>query len=395
VSAIKKELPVLITVDVCDGAFDTADRKARFKHVMDSLPEIKDTLNEVINAGRGGMLPVTWFVRSDSQVAENTGDAAGLVRGWSTFWDEIRDLGGEIGWHPHLYKRDDQGWKPIREPKRLTAEAEKIWHEITSLGWRPTASRIGESVGANELMVFLDSVGIKCDSTALPGRVRDDGTRFFDWQRTPQMPYHPAKGDYRRPAESRGASDKKDGEEPLGILEIPFSTASIRAPYDPHDPSTRPPKRYIDLSYDPEPLRRGLGRQFSTLQYLSLVIHPMQAIGRGVPDGGLVVGGKDVLRTNLRTIMESIEQLGRTPYLLTMSAFRSLWLDVEMAGIGESAPVVIKEKKITKKSPATKAKRVRIAKVEGDKQMHPRPASRGKSKEGPRPPKAGPRTQPG
>jgi len=390
----KKDLPVLITVDVCDGAFDPGDRKARFKHVMGALPQIRDVLNEVINAGRGGLLPVTWFVRSDGQVAEHTGDAAGLVRGWSDFWEEVRDVGGEIGWHPHLYKRDDQGWKPIREPKRLAAEAERIWHEITTGGWRPTSSRIGESVGSNELMVFLDSVGIKCDSTALPGRVRDDGTRWFDWQRTPQMPYHPAKADYRRPSETLGPLEKVEGEEPLTILEIPFTTATIRAPYDPRDPSTRPARRYVDLSYDPEHLRRGLGRQFSTSSYLTLVIHPLQAIGRDIPSGGLVIGGLDVLRANLRAIMESIEQTDRQPLLLTMSAFRSVWLGDAFKGIGQDDPLPSKEQKATKKPHTRKTGGSKMISVEGKKAMRSRPASKKTAKEGTRSRKAGPRKRP-
>ena len=318
-------LPLLITVDVCDGAYDPGERKARFKHVMETLPEIGAILNEVLNGGRSGPLPVTWFVRSDSQVDEATGSAAGLVRGWSDFWDEVRRAGGELGWHPHLYKREEQAWKPIRDPKRLASEADKIWRDVVASGWRPTSCRVGESVGCNELMAFLESAGILVDSTALPGRMRDDGLRRFDWQITPDFPYHPAKVEYRRPAQTLADGDRVTGEQPLKLLEIPFTTAAIRAPYDSFDPSTRPLKRYIDLSYDPDRLRRGIGN-FKDFRYLALVIHPLQAAGREIPHGGLVFGGAEVLRTNLKMVLDGIERAGRVRKLLTMTAFRDLWV---------------------------------------------------------------------
>lgn len=322
-----REIPLLITLDVCDGAYEPGERKSRFKNLMDTLPEIRDVLKDVINLGKGGKLPVTWFVRADSQVADFTGDAVGLMRGWSKFWQEARDLGGEIGWHPHLYKREEQVWKPIRDPKRLASEADRIWREIIASGWRPVSSRIGESVCSTELMAFLDSAGIKIDSTALPGRSRDDGARWFDWRKTPGSPYFPAKADYRRSAESRGSGDRPEGEEPLSILEIPFTMAATKAPYDAKETPASQPRRYIDLSYDRDLLRKGLGRSFKDLKYLMAVVHPLQAVGREIPEGGLIVGGLETLRANVRMIFESVEQAGRSPKALTLSDFRAHWLN--------------------------------------------------------------------
>ena len=392
----QRELPVLITVDVCDGAYDPGDRKARFKHVMDALPAIRDVLNEIINAGRGGLMPVTWFVRSDSQVGEATGDAAGLVRGWSAFWQEVRDLSGEIGWHPHLYKRDEQGWSPIRDPKRLSDEAGRIWREITAAGWKPLSCRMGESVCSSELMVFLDSIGLRCDSTALPGRVRDDGVRWFDWQRTPILPYHPAKGDYRRPPESLGASDRIEGEEPLSILEIPFTVAGIRAPYDPRDPSTRPPRRYIDLAYDPERLRRGFAPQIRGSKYLVLVIHPLQTAGKYVPQGGLVIGGIDVLRANLRMVMDGIEQADRIPRLVTMSGFRNLWMGEDIGAL-ETEDLAVDQVKGAKKRGSRERKKdgVRASSADAAKGARRGRGAKPKLTAASRSRKAAPRKRPG
>jgi hypothetical protein len=395
-----REIPVLITVDVCDGAYEPGERKSRFKHLMDTLPEIQDVLKNVINAGGGGMLPVTWFVRADSQVAEFTGDAAGLMRGWSKFWQEARDLGGEIGWHPHLYKREEQVWKPIRDPKRLASEADRIWREITASGWRPVSSRIGESVCSTELMAFLDSAGIKADSTALPGRSRDDGIRWFDWGNTPGLPYFPAKADYRRPPESRGSGDRIDGEEPMSILEVPFTMASTRAPYDGKESSARKVRRYIDLSYDPARLRQGLAPMFKDMKYLVAVIHPLQAVGREVPEGGLIIGGLDTLRANIRMILESIELAGRSPKALTLSAFRALWLGLISSTAEQNGAVSeIEEKPSKTKKREGKYDKKKggslMSKFEGEKAVRGSSTSKPSARGGSPPRRGGPRKRKG
>jgi len=332
--------------------------------VMETLPGIRDIISETVR----DYIAVTWFVRSDSQVAENTGSAAGLVRGWSDFWEEMRNYGDEIAWHPHLYRRRASGWTPIQDPKKLAAEAERVWNEITSEGWRPVTSRIGESVGSTELMIFLDSTGIKADSTALPGRKRDDGVRRFDWTSTPTEPYHPARCDYSRPPRTLGSGDRIEGEEALGILEIPFTMARIRAPYDPTNDSGGSIKRYIDLSYDPARLADAMKTIPQRLSYLTLVVHPLQASGREIPDGGLVAGGHEVLRKNMRTIMGTIERMGRSPIFLTMAGFRKMWLG-EKVEYEEGEFPEEKQKSSEKREKGDERKKggIKRAGMEGDK----------------------------
>ncbi len=316
-----KELPVLITVDVCDGSFDQEERKSRFGDLMELMPDIRDIIGEVIGGRTRGRLPVTWFVRADMQVKDITGNAMGLFRGWRDFWDGVEESGGETAWHPHLYKRNGRRWVPIRDPKRLRSAAEKIWHELSGAEWNPVTSRMGESVGSNELMQFLDTIGIKTDSSALPGRVRDDGQRWFDWENTPDTPYHPARGDYRRSSRAHGTSDRVKSEEPLSLLEIPFTMAEIVAPYDSEKSSGTQIRRYIDLSFDCEILRNGIGGSLKNSDYLMLVVHPMQAAGLEIPEGGLVVGGAATMRKNLEMILNTIERSGRIPGIMTIKDF--------------------------------------------------------------------------
>ncbi len=391
----QREIPVLLTVDVCDGAHDRGDRKPRFKDVMDILPEIGDILGEAISQKGNAPLGMTWFVRSDGQVAEHTGSAAGLVRGWSGFWEDIRENGGEVAWHPHLYKRRAQTWIPIRDPKRLAGEAERIWNEINSEGWRPVSARMGETVGSTELMNFLDSAGIRTDASALPGRSRDDGMRLFDWKRTPSEPYHPARGDYRRPPRPLGAGDKVEGERPLKLLEVPFTMAGIRAPYDPKGQSSRPSRRYVDLSYAPDRFRKGLGSQLKKIRYLVLVVHPLQASGREVPEGDLVVGGFDALRDNLRFVLDTIDRADRIPRFTTTSEFRRLWLG-ETGKEKDELPLPRTRSAERRESrDARKKGGSRRSSFEGDKAVRRGPPSRGAVRGGSRPPRRGPRKRRG
>ncbi|MCK4719211.1 hypothetical protein KAU08_01055 [bacterium] len=294
------DFPILITVDVCDGAYDTTERKPRFDDLMDCLLELHNQLKNFITEFTGEKItPVTWFVRADMQVNETTGSVTGLIEGWPEFWNDVNASGGILGWHPHLYEKESKKWRPIRDPMKLKSEALKIWAEISQSGWRPKVCRMGESVGSSELMIFLDSIGIIADCSALPGRKRVDIDRAFDWEITPHEPYHPDRNDYRNP-----------GPDPLSILEIPFTMANIRAPYDSIDKPDSEILRYIDLSYDPVRLKKSLANLIKSTGYLLAVIHPMQATGLEVPDGNLVLGGLDVVRENLGNIIDAAETSG-------------------------------------------------------------------------------------
>ncbi|MCX6646618.1 MAG: hypothetical protein NTY09_09695 [bacterium] len=308
------DLPILITVDVCDGAFDSASRPSRFAQLIESLPPIFDLLKETICSHTSNeSCPVTWFVRADTQVKVSLGSTTALLDTLPDFWLAIEKSDGEIGWHPHFYFMSDGIWLPIRDKKKIELEARQIWDEITSSGWKPKVCRMGESVGSNDLMQFLDSIGMLADLSALPGRKRDDIARSFNWVTTPQSPYHPDISDYRKP-----------GDNPFSILEIPFTMAPVRAPYDSPDLRDSEIRRYIDLSYDPSRLKYGLENIQDKVNYLVAVIHPLQATGISVPDGGLVIGGLENVRENLKNILELFSE--RTIVFKTASEFAGDWI---------------------------------------------------------------------
>jgi hypothetical protein len=308
------ELPILITVDVCDGAFDSANRPSRFMELIDSLPHIFNLLREILPPHSDKKsCPVTWFVRADAQVKDFFGSTTALLDTLPDFWTDVQKSGGEIGWHPHFYSEADGIWLPIRDAKKIRLEAWRIWDEIASSDWKPTICRMGESVGSNDLMQLLDSIGMAADLSALPRRKRDDIDRSFDWTTTPQSPYHPGFSDYRI-----------SGNNPLSILEIPFTMAPIRAPYDSPDLRDSEIRRYLDLSYDPLRLKSGIENIAGKLDYFVAVIHPLQATGISVPDGGLVIGGLDNVRENLKIIFELFPD--RSIIFMAASEFARDWI---------------------------------------------------------------------
>jgi hypothetical protein len=166
----------------------------------------------------------------------------------------------------------------------------------------------------------------------------------------------------------------------------------VRAPYDPGGESVGTLKRYIDLSYDPQRLSDSLRTVPPKLPYLSLVIHPLQASGREVPDGGLVIGGHDALRKNLRTVLEMVERIGRSPQFMTIAAFRKMWLG-EKGDFEEGEFPVEKQKRESRderKKGATKR-----AGMEGDKAVRRMESPRHGVKEGSRRRRPDPRRQRG
>jgi len=316
-SASRNILPLLITVDVCDGSYDRGDRRPRFNDLMDVLPDLKNFLFKFISSHTNhSSLPVTWFLRADEQVKREMGSVTGLFTGWKKFWDDIIASYGEVGWHPHLFFEDKGKWVPGKNGKQLEELARSAWDEIIQdkeAGWNPVTCRIGEAMCSNGLMRFLDEVGIMADSTAIPGRRRSDSDRHFDWEPTPEMPYHPSQNDYRSPA--------GDNETPFRILEIPFTVAEIHAPYDAPGAVVQ---RYLDLSYDPTEFEAGLRKLLPTAFELVTVIHPMQAAGLEIPDGGLIIGGYDVIAKNLDAIVRLSKDAGMWPAPFRMCDFAEI-----------------------------------------------------------------------
>jgi len=213
-------------------------------------------------------ISATWFVRADNQLADVYGDAAWLLREWDPFWSALRRAGHCIGWHPHIVRYDENGLVVAETDDRRCADILRATYvSLAANGFTFTVSRIGEAFQGNESMRTLDELGLKVDSTAIPGRRRDDAERRFNWSGTPNRPYRPSVADHRVP-----------GYPALSIVEVPMTSMLVEAPYD-----QSPLLRYLNLAYREDVLRAAFGRYLQSLgegdHVVVTILHPEEARG--------------------------------------------------------------------------------------------------------------------
>ena len=248
-------LLIALTFDAEADAFDTSigsGAALSWRGIEEGIPLIDGVLAGVRDSANG-RANATWFVRCDDHIAQVTGDAAHLLKRYKDCWETHRDAGDEIAFHPHLYRRDDAGWIQETDPLALQDQILRSHAAMCAAGFESRVSRIGEAYGANAVMTALDELGIRCDSTAMPGRVRKDETRSLDWHGTPDHPYHPSIRDYRVP-----------GIPAHSLLEVPMTMVMTRAAYD-----KAPLRRYLDLSFHAEALREGVSGHYDRAQVSS------------------------------------------------------------------------------------------------------------------------------
>jgi hypothetical protein len=298
---------VVCTVDIDnDGVALYNERNALHWRALSMLPPLKQLF-----ADHGA--PVTWFVRADSQLADTYGDPAYLLHSHAPLWNGFTASGDEIGWHPHLYQRDraSGAYVPDRDAERCADTLTELHQALAAAGFGFDSVRLGEAFHGNATMRRLSALGLKVDSTAIPGRRRNDEQRVFDWEPTPNEPYHPAPGDYRVPG--RAGS--------LPILEVPMTTVPIQAPYDP-----APLKRYVNLAYHHALFQEGFTAHLLGLPpgsggeaFVTTILHP-EEVAAGAPSHPLYSFSLDGVGRNLDFMLEASARQGFAVRFLTMRA---------------------------------------------------------------------------
>ena len=136
------------------------------------------------------------------------------------------------------------------------------------------------------------------------GGKRQDQDRVFDWEGTPNQPYHPSASDYRIPR----------SVDPLAILELPMTTAPIQSSQDP-----KPFLRYLNLAYRVEPFRDGWGALLDAWRptadtrdhdlFVTTILHPEEIIDSR-RDHPLYGFSLQVVERNLDCMLGAIERRG-------------------------------------------------------------------------------------
>ena len=180
-----------------------------WRGLLEGVPALRKALSE-----RHAAVPITWLLRCDRQIAEVYDNPAWCYRGLERLWDEERKLGGELGWHPHLFRWTESAgrWDPHLGGDEDAAMLEQCVAELRSC--TPiNVVRTGWNYHSNTLMALFARLGMVADASAIPGSLEISRGWTHDWEGTPRVPYRPARADYRRPARA--------GEESLPIVEVP------------------------------------------------------------------------------------------------------------------------------------------------------------------------------
>lgn len=239
--------------------------------------------------------PFSVFVRSDYQIKSLYGSYDYLLRHNPSLIENIRAKNGELNWHIHLYERQGNDWVPVRA-ENLAACFRRDYEAVRENALVDSSVvRIGECVMTNELMAQIEACGIRIDSTALPGRMRDDVEKHLDWKTTGNRPYHPSAADYRIPSASN-----------YRVMEVPMSTLLMKASYD-----NVPILRYFNLSFKTDILFQNFAGYVDEHDMIVTITHPFEVIGQG--QHGLIAFSKEEFRENLRRLEQVVSSRGKRP----------------------------------------------------------------------------------
>ena len=307
--AENNEMLVALTFDLDPDHFDPSigddygSDTLSWHGVEKAVPAIAEILSD-LQDNLGTPVRATWLPRADDQIGTIYGDPGAMLDRFDDLLRILESAGHEIAWHPHLHKREDGRWIQEKHPDRLRANLAAAHEALRRRGWTPRATRMGGNYGSVELMEILEALGIEVDSSAMPGRTRQDDHVSIDWGKTPQTSYRPALNDYRGP-----------GSPGRSIVELPLSMAAVKADYD-----DRPYPRYVDLSFHAHALQPGLETLLDKTDYLVTDTHPSTVVPEiGTQPHGLLSFSLDTFRSNLDAILDCCAQRNRPVRFVTLS----------------------------------------------------------------------------
>jgi hypothetical protein len=172
----------------------------------------------------------------------------------------------------------------------------------------PAVIRIGEAYHSNELMLFLAELGLRADSSCLPGRKRSDDEKLFNWESSPNHPYHPSSHDYRIP-----------GMPELRFWEIPMNTVLTKVSYD-----KAPLLRYYNPAFHPAAFNEGMAAFLSEHRIVVTVMHPFEIIADLFSDSKekahpLISFDIRAVEKNIKAIMSTAYSIGKKVRFVTMN----------------------------------------------------------------------------
>jgi len=209
-------------INPCCRVFGKENTGHIWQGITVGIDVLRQRMKDTYFLSRYKQFPVTWLLRADRQIYELYGNAAFCFQKFEHIWKNEHNHGSEIGWHPHLYRWNEQGcrWIPYLgcdDDVEILKECLYSLRQHTDI----CAVRTGWDYHSNRLMNFFDEQGLLVDASAIPDCTHS-GIWFYDWRGTVRTPFLPSKHDYRK----RGVSP----ESSLKILEMPILVRRLNLP---------------------------------------------------------------------------------------------------------------------------------------------------------------------
>ncbi len=292
---------MVLSIDIDEDSYDKnifkgAD-KVSWRGVEEGIPKILETLKDYQDAN-GRSIRYSWFVRCDRQLEGLYGDPGYLFKQYHALWNERKGEGDEIAWHFHPYDHD---YSLMNNEAQLVKDLKMSYLNDDFKRYGINASRIGRAFCSNAIIAELCSLGIKVDSTALPGRKRKDKVNSLDWEISSQAPFFPSGSDYRIP-----------GKDQTDLLEIPMSMIETKASYD-----KEPLKRYMNLTFKNEVINNSLRKHVRDEDLLVSIMHPSEVIASQTHP--LLSFDKGEIKRNIEVILSEAGKNGRKVNFITIS----------------------------------------------------------------------------
>lgn len=193
-----------------------------WRGATEGVPAAKALVRGVTDS-RGREPVFTWFFRADEQTQQMCGSYAWFVKTHQSLLESLQRSGDELAWHPHFWRRAGAAGPWVQELEDVNWQVGMLraaHRELTTCEPGPPRSvRMGWGYHNNRTVSTLEDLGIVADLSSTPGfrtltgkppTTRDN---LFDWHSTPELPYHPSRSDYRRPAQG--------AERSHTLLEVP------------------------------------------------------------------------------------------------------------------------------------------------------------------------------
>lgn len=258
--------------------------------------------------------PLTWYVRADGQLEYAYGSVRYLLDKHANFWHQEVARGGELGWHPHLYRVAGDGSEPeiIIESNAAIEELSRIWQELQDVPFDFPTFRMGEGWHTAETLNLVESLGFTVDGTAIPGRDDSAGGHPRNWSNTPNRPYYPDKNEPRLEGTKRN------------LLEIPMNTWYFQTSYD-----AAPKLRYMNPCIHTDLWEQALNTWQKDLSsgennMWVMILHPGEAMPRETSDL-LYAHSIETMQKNLALFEQKIIDSGYAVERVTVSEMAKVW----------------------------------------------------------------------